>query len=127
MSFDGKVVLITGASSGIGADEAKHLAGLGAQVSIVGRNQKRQDAVAEQIKNSGVPVPLAIVGDVTKDAERIVNETVKHFGKLDVLVNSAGIFTLDNISEADISEFDRIFNTNVRSVVTLTNLCIPHL
>lgn len=127
MDFDGKVVLVTGASSGIGADAARHLSKLGAKVSIIGRNEKRLNEVAEEIKKSGSPAPLAIVADVTKDAERIVDETIKYFGKLDVLVNNAGIFVMDNVVEANMSEFDRIFDTNVRSIITLTKLCVPHL
>lgn len=79
MNFEEKVVLITGASSGIGADAAIHLAKLGAKVAIVGRNQKRLNEVAEQIKRSGAPTPLPIIADVTKDAERIVAETIKHW------------------------------------------------
>lgn len=127
MSFNGKVALITGGSSGIGADAARHLAKLGAKVVIVGRNEKKLKEVADQIKKSGSPAPLAIVADVTKDAKRIIDETVKHFGKLDVLVNNAGFGIADNAAEADLSEFDRVFDTNVRSVINLTKLSVPHL
>ncbi|XP_055325884.1 uncharacterized oxidoreductase TM_0325-like [Sitodiplosis mosellana] len=127
MSFTGKVVIVTGASSGIGADAARHLAKLGAKVSIVGRNEKRLNQVAEQIKSAGSPAPLAIVADVTKDAQRIVDKTIKHFGKLDVLLNNAGIVIQDNVTEINLSEFDRIFDTNVRSVITLTKLSVPYL
>lgn len=127
MSFDGKVVLVTGASSGIGADAARHLTSLGAKVSIVGRNEKRLNEVADEIKSSGSIAPLKIVADVTKDAERIVAETINHFGQLDILVNNAGIVTQDNVDNIKMSEFDRIFDTNVRSVITLTKLCVPHL
>lgn len=126
MSFNGKIVLITGAD-GIGADAACHLAKLGANVSIVGRNAKHLNQLAEQIESAGSLAPLTIVADVTKDAERIVEETIKHFGQLDVLVNNAGIISQDNAIEANISEFDRVFDTNVRSVITLTKLCVPHL
>lgn len=127
MSFDGKVVLITGASSGIGADAARHLAKLGAKVSIVGRNAKRLNAVTDQIIKAGSSKPLPIVADVTKDANRIISETINHFGRLDVLVNNAGVFMSDNVTEFDINEFDRVLNTNLRSVVILTNLAVPHL
>lgn len=72
MNFNGKVILITGASSGIGKDAALHLAELGAKVSIVGRNEGRLNEVAEEIKEAGWATPLPIVADVTKDAERIV-------------------------------------------------------
>lgn len=127
MNFNGKVVLITGASSGIGAGAARHLAQQGAKVAIVGRNEKRLNEVAEEIKKSGLARPLAIVADVTKDAERIVDETIKQFEKLDVLINNAGIGKQDNVIDADLSEFDRIFDTNIRSVIKLTKLCVPHL
>lgn len=127
MSYKGKVILITGASSGIGADAARHLAKLGAKVSIVGRNEKRLNEVVGEIKKSTSSTPLSIVADVAKDAERIVNETIKHFGKLDVLVNNAGFGISDNVAEANLSEFDRLFDTNVRAVINLTKLCVPHL
>lgn len=84
MSFEGKVVIVTGASSGIGADAARHLAKLGAKVSIVGRNEQRLNEVADQIKAAGSPDPLVVAADVTIDAERIIDETVLHFGSLDV-------------------------------------------
>lgn len=127
MNFDGKVILITGASSGIGADAARHLADLGGNVVIVGRNEKRLNEVAQEIKNNGSPEPLAIVADVIVDGKRIIDEAIKHFGQLDVLVNNAGISTQDDIVDFKIEEFDRIFNTNVRSVATLTNLAVSHL
>lgn len=127
MSFSGKVIIITGASSGIGADAARHLAKLGAKVSIIGRNEQRLNKVAEKIKSAGSPAPLAIVADVTKDAQRIVDETIKHFGQIDVLVNNAGFSKPDNVSEANLSQFDSVFDTNVRSVINLTKLCVPHL
>ena len=100
---------------------------MGAQVAIVGRNEVRLNGVANQIKSAGSPAPLAIVADVTKDSQRIVDETIKHFGKLDVLVNNAGVVIQDNVAEIKLSEFDRIFDINVRSVIVLTQLCIPHL
>lgn len=127
MNFDGKVILITGGSSGIGADAACHLAELGAKVAIVGRNEGRLDEVVEKIKSANSSTPLKIIADVTKDAERIVNETINHFSKLDVLVNNAGFAIFDNTSEIKLFEFDRVFDTNVRSVITLTKLCIPYL
>lgn len=127
MNFDKKVILITGASSGIGADAAIHLAKLGAKVAIVGRNQKRLNEVAEQIKRSSAPTPLPIIADVTKDAERIVAETIHHFGKLDVLVNNVAIVIQSKLPNLNMSDFDRVFDTNVRSVIILTQLCVPYL
>lgn len=127
MAFQGKTVLITGASSGIGADAAIHLAQLGAQVAIVGRNEQRLNAVVEKIKQNGSPAPLAISADVTKDAQRIVDETIERFGKLDVLVNNVGIVITSKVPDLNMDDFDRVFDVNVRSVIILTQLCVPHL
>ncbi|XP_037043478.1 3-oxoacyl-[acyl-carrier-protein] reductase FabG-like [Bradysia coprophila] len=128
MSFTDKVIIVTGASSGIGADAAKHLAKLGGKVCLVGRNEKLLKNVAEEIKTSGSLVqPLVIVADVTKDAERIIGDAVNHFGKLNVLVNNAGIFQGDSVSNFSITQFDDIFNTNLRAVAILTSLAVPHL
>lgn len=127
MAFSGKVALITGASSGIGADAALHLAKLGAQVAVVGRNESRLNDVIEKIRNSNSTTPLAIVADVTKEAERIVDETIKHFGKLDILINNAGITHQHDVCSLDIRKFDEIFETNVYSVITITKLCVPYL
>lgn len=127
MSFKDKVVLITGASSGIGADAARHLAKLGANVSVVGRNKKRLTDVADQIKQSGSPQPLIIYGDITNDAERIVEQTIRRYRKLDVLINNAGIVLEDSVSQVNMSEFDRVIDTNLRSAINLTKLCVPHL
>lgn len=128
MKFSGKVALFTGGSSGIGADAARHFAKLGAKVAIVGRNNKRLNEVAEQIVKDGASEkPLKITADVTAEPERIIDETVKHFGKLDVLVNCAGIMKPDSIDQFDVKEFDNQMNLNVRSVMVLTHLAVPHL
>lgn len=127
MSFDGKVILITGASSGIGADAAIHLAKKGGSISLVGRNEQRLNEVSERIKSAGGPTPLVIVADVTKDAKRIVAETIAHFGKLDVLINNAGIIGNNSIESIDLAEYDRMMDINVRSVIELSQLAVPHL
>lgn len=125
MSFTGKVIIVTGASSGIGADAAKHLAALGGKVCLVGRNEEHLKNVAKDIKASGSLVhPLIIVADVTKDAERIIGDAVKHFGQLDVLVNNAGIFRNDSVNDFGISLFDEVLNTNL---AIITSLAVPHL
>lgn len=92
----------------------------------MGRNEKRLNEVVQEIQKAGNKAH-GIVADVTKDAERIIEETIKYYGQLDVLVNNAGIFSMNNAAEIQIDEFDRIFNTNVRSVVALTKLAVPHL
>lgn len=127
MSFEGKVVIITGSGSGIGADCAINLAKLGGKIALVDRNEKNLNEVSEEFKTNGFSTPLVIVADVTKEAQRIIDETIQHFGKLDILVNNAGIALIDNILEFNISNFDRVFDVNVRAVTILTNLAVPHL
>lgn len=127
MSFENKVILITGAGSGIGANTARYMAKLGGKVALVDCNQNGLNVVVDQIKNAGSPTPLGIVADVTKDAQRIIDETINHFGKLNILVNNVGVIVVDSINKFEINEFDRIFNVNLRSVVILTKLAVPHL
>lgn len=128
MNFAGKVILITGASAGIGAEAAEHFARLGASVALVGRNQENLAAVVNSIQTNHVQAKLlSIVADVTKDTERIVHSTIEHFGKLDVLVNNAGISGHNSIEKCTLDEYDTTMNTNLRSVYHLTMLAVPHL
>lgn len=127
MSVKDKVILITGASSGIGAHAAIHLAKNGGKIVLIGRNVNRLNEVSNQIIHSGSSTPLVIVADITTEAERIISETIKAFTKLDVLINNAGIQSHNSVENIDLVEYDRIMNTNVRSVIQLTKLAVPHL
>ncbi|XP_055906348.1 uncharacterized oxidoreductase TM_0325-like [Eupeodes corollae] len=128
MNFAGKVVLITGASSGIGAAAAETFAKLGASLVLTGRNIENLKEVA--VKCSGVnQLPLVVPGDVTKEAdnEKLVAATLEKYGKLDVLVNNAGIIETGNIENTNMEQYDRVMNTNIRSIYHLTMLAVPHL
>lgn len=127
MNFSEKVILITGAGSGIGEDTAIAFARFGAKVALVDLSEDNLNKVYQKITKNGSTAPYKIIADVTKDAFRIVDETVRHFGKLDVLVNNAGICKFDSVSTINLEIFDQIFAVNVRSVVELTKLAIPHL
>lgn len=129
MNFVDKVVLVTGASSGIGAAIAKHFAAEGANLAITGRNKTKLKSTAEQCEHEGKK-PLVIVADVNidEDTSRIVKDTVRHYGKLDILVNNAGLVAFTSIIDQNVMEqFDKIMATNFRSVVKITNLAAPHL
>lgn len=127
ISFTGKVIIVTGAASGIGAGAARYFAKLGGSVALVDMNACGLTEVIEKIKNDQSLNPLEIVADVRKDTERIINETVQHFGKLDVLVNCAGICYTKGIMDSDICIFDELMHTNVLSMFKLTKLAVPHL
>lgn len=114
MSLAGKVFLITGAVSGIGAGTARHLSELGAKLALIDLNPTQLTETVDDISKSGTFKPFPIVGDVTTDAERIIKETIKHFGRLDVLVNNAGIGYPDSIVDFDADQYDRIMNVNIR-------------
>lgn len=129
MSFQNKVVLVTGGSSGIGAATAIAFAAKGASVAIVGRNGKKLAITAEKCDQNGSK-PLVITAELTKDDDlrRIINETINHFGRLDVLVNNAGVADQKSILAPDLMEtYDKVVSTNLRAVVYLTNLAAPHL
>lgn len=130
MSFQDKVVIITGASSGIGAATAEHLASLGAQTVLVGRNEANLQRVFDACtQSSNSPTPLVILADVTipDDTERIIKTTIEKFDHIDVLINSAGIIESGTIETSSLEQYDRIMNTNVRSIFSLTQFATPHL
>lgn len=127
MSLVGKVVLVTGASSGIGAATAVFLSKLGAQLSLTGRNAENLQKVCNNCDKSAAT--FATPADLTKEAdiEKIVKNTIDHYGKLDVLINNAGIIETGTIENTTLAQYDRLMNTNVRSIYYLTMLAVPHL
>ncbi|XP_037299579.1 3-oxoacyl-[acyl-carrier-protein] reductase FabG isoform X3 [Manduca sexta] len=129
-NFSDKVVLVTGASSGIGEATALLFAKFGAQLALVGRNEKNLNAVADQcMKELGVRV-LPIIADLGTDegCEKVAKMTLEHYGRLDVLVNNAGIGSKYDLIETNSMEMlDRVFSVNVRGVYNLTRLVVPAL
>ncbi|KAI5719719.1 uncharacterized protein LOC103513887 [Diaphorina citri] len=129
MNFTGKVILVTGASSGIGAATALHLAKLDAKLAITGRNVEQLDKVSESCQSVSKNKPLVIQADLTseEDTKRIIDTVVKHYQKLNVLVNNAGILEAGSIENTSLEQYDKIMNVNVRSIYHLTMLAVPHL
>lgn len=124
----GKVVIVTGASSGIGRATALLFAANGANVVAVGRNQKELGSVREESQGSegSVKVQLADIREHSQ-VERLVNDTVQNFGQIDVLVNSAGIIMNGTIENTTLDDWDKMFDINLRSLFFMTQKCIPHL
>lgn len=128
MSFENKVILITGASSGIGAACAEYFAQKGALLALVGRNAIKFKAVVDRIKQIGVTnEPLVILADVSIDYERIINETIDKYNRLDILINNAGFGVPGTLQTTTVENFDEIMATNVRGVFLLTQLATSHL
>ena len=125
MVYEDKVVIVTGASSGIGAGAAIHFSKLRAKVVITGRNVENLSDTASKC----VGEILSIAADVNVESDRvkIIDETVAKFGKLDVLVNNAGLGESGDVLTTTMDQYDLIMNTNVRSVFHLTKLATPHL
>jgi len=129
--FKSKVVIVTGSSTGIGAGVAIKFASEGASgIVLHGRQEAALKSVKEKVEKAGQNVKVHIcVGDITSDETRknLINETIQHFGCLDVLVNNAGISMMTPICDAPIDLFDKLFDVNVRALVQVTQLAIPHL
>ncbi|HTW83606.1 MAG TPA: SDR family NAD(P)-dependent oxidoreductase [Candidatus Sulfotelmatobacter sp.] len=127
-SLQGTVALVTGASSGIGEATAAALAAHGANVAIAARRRDRLEALAGRIAADG-GAALVLEADVTdpEQARGIVEDTVSALGRLDVLVNNAGVMLLGPIVGADPDEWDLMLDLNVRALMHVTNAALPHL
>jgi len=129
-NLEGKVALITGGSSGIGRYTAIEFAKNACQVVICGRNAAGLTETKKMCEEAykGVQV-TEIVADLENadECRRVVQETVTKLGRLDVLVNSAGILMRGSIETLSLEDFDKQMNINVRSVFVITQAAVPHL
>ncbi len=126
--MQGKVALITGASSGIGRATALKFASKGASVALVARRAEKLAEVVETIEAQGGRAK-AIVADVTRPAEieRVVRETVETFGGIDVLVNAAGIIASGTIETTSLEAWDQMMDVNLRGPFYLIQCAMPYL
>ena len=126
--LEGKVAIVTGATSGIGRATALRFAQAGARVALVGRNAQALNAVAGEIKLGGGEA-LTIRADVTVQpiARRIIAQTVEQLGSIDVLVNAAGHLISGTIEETTLATWDSMMNVNLRAVFNLMQQALPHL
>jgi NADP-dependent 3-hydroxy acid dehydrogenase YdfG len=124
--LEGKVVIITGASAGIGEATAIALAAEGAKVALVARRSDRLEALAKRIVAAGGEA-LGIVADITDDTQLpiIVDKTKSTFGKIDILVNNAGIALVGKIADADPTDWRRMIELNLIALMNLTHAVLP--
>ena len=126
--MDAKVAIVTGASSGIGRAAARVFAEGGYTVVAVGRNEKELSALGTGIKSKrgSIKIHLADVREHSQ-LDRIVSETIANYGRIDVLVNSAGIIKSGTIENTTLDDWDKMININLRSVFVLMQKCLSYL
>jgi NADP-dependent 3-hydroxy acid dehydrogenase YdfG len=127
-NLSGAVALVTGASSGIGEATARELAARGASVALVARRLDRLTALAAAIEADGGRA-LAIEADVSdrEQAEAAVARTAAELGRLDVLVNNAGVMLLGPIADAPVEEWERMLSVNLAGLLYTARAALPHL
>ncbi|MFJ4347550.1 SDR family oxidoreductase [Pseudomonas sp. NPDC089401] len=116
--IEAKVVVITGASSGLGEATARHLASLGARVVLAARREERLHAIVEDIKAAGAQA-TALAVDVTRreDLVALMQHAVNTFGRVDVMINNAGLMAIAPIAELRVDEWDRMIDINIKGVM----------
>ncbi len=129
-SLTGSVALITGASSGIGEATARQLVALGADVGLAARRTDRLEQLATELgrERDGVRTHL-ITADLSRrdDAERAVAATIEEFGRLDILINNAGVMLLGPIEQAPVEEWEQMVQINVLGLLYCAKAALPHL
>jgi NAD(P)-dependent dehydrogenase (short-subunit alcohol dehydrogenase family) len=123
-----KVVIVTGATSGIGRATAVLFAENGSQVIAIGRNDKELNLLKDEVqaKNGKIQVVLCDIRETTQ-VERIIIKIAETFGKIDVLVNSAGILSSGTIENTSLDDWDKMMNINLRCVFFMMQQCVPYL
>ena len=126
--LEGTVALVTGASSGIGEATARALAGEGAAVALAARRTDRIETVARELRAQGDRA-LPLTSDVTDDqqAREAVERTVRELGRLDIVINNAGVMLLGPIEGAPLEEWERMVRLNVLGVLYIAHAALPHL
>lgn len=124
----GRVAVVTGASSGLGRDAAMAYAQAGADVALLARRIDRLEEVKRGIEKIGRKA-LAVACDVTDEesVKNACNIVLEHFGKVDILLNNAGIAIRGSVEELSVEDWDKVMNTNVRSIFLMTKYLIPQM
>lgn len=127
-NIEGKVVVITGASSGLGESTARHLAKLGARVVLGARRTDRLDAIVEKIEADG-GTALAVPVDVTvrTQVEALIQKAIATYGRIDVLVNNAGIMPIAPLALLKVNEWDRMIDLNIKGVLYGIAAALPQM
>lgn len=127
--FRDKVALITGASSGIGEELARQLGQSGAKLTLTARRGELLEKLAESIAAAGGSKPLALTCDVTRDGdlERLVAESMRHWGRLDTVIANAGFGIVGPFKKLSVADYRRQFETNVFGVLRTIYAALPEI
>ncbi len=117
-NIEGKVVVITGASSGLGEATARHLSGLGAKVVLGARRADRLEQLAAEINADGGEA-IAVATDVTdkRAVENLIQQAVTAYGRVDVMINNAGLMAIAPMSQVNTDEWDRMIDINIKGLL----------
>jgi NADP-dependent 3-hydroxy acid dehydrogenase YdfG len=123
-----QVAVITGASAGIGRASARALAGEGARLVLTARRRERLEALAAEIRAMGTEAAV-VVGDAREEetARRTVEAAVSSFGRLDILINNAGVGNYKELVETSADEYDEMMDANMRSTFLFTRHAVPRM
>lgn len=124
----GKVAVVTGASSGLGADAAKAYAAQGANVALLARRKEKLDQVVKEIEATGRKA-IAVQCDVSdeKSVENAVKEVLAHFGKIDILLNNAGIAFAGSVENMTVEQWDSAMDINVKGIFLMCKYVVPQM
>jgi 3-oxoacyl-[acyl-carrier protein] reductase len=126
--LQGKIAIITGGGSGIGRASALAFAAAGASVVVANRTLAKAEAVAQAIVAAGgSALALGVQVERSADAQRMIAETVAHFGGIDVLFNNAGISPSGSITDISEEEWDECLNIDLKSIFLASKYAIPHM
>lgn len=128
MTLHGKIALVTGASSGIGAATALKLAAAGAKVGLAARRADRLNALVDQIRTRGgdaIPISMDVVERESVDAG--VKALVDQYGGLDIVFNNAGLMPISDVESLKVDEWHRMVDVNVKGLLNSTAATLPHL
>src|SRR5690606_20537934 len=123
-----KVVIITGGSSGIGRACAFAFGKEGAKIVITGRDANKLEEVSDGLANMGVET-LALIADVSneRNSEILVEQTIQRFGRIDILINNAGISMRALFEDLEMKVFKKVMDINFYGTVYATKYCLPHI